>query len=354
MFNNPTGIAQDAAGNTYVADTSNNIIRKIDTACNVTTIAGILPRNSTGANVGDANAEGIDALSAVLNQPTGIAVDPSGTVIVYSDIGSNRIRKITNGTVTTIAGCVATRLTPTSGFAQNCNLTSDGLPATLVKLNLSGGTTQNTKRFAGVAMDSKGVIYFTEPGNQVVRKLNLDGTLTTIAGQYGTAGNGGDGGPAVAMFLSNPTGIAVDNTGVVFVADTANFAAHIITKDGIALALAGQPGASADNKGNVFLADTSNNKIDRIPYATPAACFDAKGCPANSTPFADYRVAGNLSNTAGDFVFDYSAPASATAAASTVQLSFPTGVYVDSKGNVWFTDSANNLIREAVAPAPSK
>jgi len=375
MFNNPTGLAQDSLGNTYVADTGNNIIRKIDSACNVTTIAGITPRNSTGANAGNASDEGIDALQAVLNQPTGIVSDPSGTILYFTDIGSNRVRKITNGIVTTVAGCVFTKLTAGANPAQNCNFTADGLPGTIVKLNLSGATTQNTKRFTGVAVDSKGIVYFTEPGNNIIRKILADGTLVTIAGQ-GTACSGGDGGPAVNMCMSNPSGIAVDKDGTIFFADTANLTSHIITTNGIALPLAGQIGQSAadnettngalpawdrryrtiqgvavDNKGNVYLTDASNNKVDRIPYAAPAACFDAKGCPANSTQFSDYRVAGNLGNTASEFVFDYTAPASATAVASTVQLSFPTGIVVDSKGNVLFTDCANNLIREAIAPS---
>lgn len=373
ILNNPTGVGVDAAGNVYFADTSNNIIRKIDTACNVTTIAGILPRSSTGANAGNASDEGIDALAATLNQPTGIAVDPSGTTLYFADIGSNRIRKISNGTITTVAGCVFTRV-GNANPAQNCLLTADGLPATLVKLTLSGAVTQNSKRFAGVALGSKGEIYFTEPGAQVARKLNLDGTLTTIAG-IGVAGNGGQGGPAVNMYLSNPTGIAVDKDGVVFISDTANFVVHIIGKNGIALPLAGQPGLAAtdaetanpglpawgrryravsglavDNKGNVFIADQSSNKISRIPYAAPAACFATSGCPANSTPFQDYRVAGNAANNALEFLFDYSAPATPTAVASTVQLSYPSGIAVDSAGNVFFADTANNLIREAIAP----
>jgi sugar lactone lactonase YvrE len=115
-------------------------------------------------------------------------------------------------------------------------------------------------------------------------------------------------------------------------------------------------GVAVDNLGNVYLADTSNNKVDRIPYAEPAACKPDKDttCPARSTQWADYRVAGNLGNTGGEYVFNYTAPASATALASTVQLSFPTGVAADTKGNVIFADTANNLIREAVLPPPAK
>jgi sugar lactone lactonase YvrE len=378
MFNGPTGVAVDAAGDIFVSDTGNNLIRKIDTNGTVTTIAGVK------GGGGSASAEGVEPLKAVLNQPSGIWVDPAGQVIYFADIGSNRIRRISGNSITTVAGCVFTKLTNSNSLSQTCNFTSDGLPATVVKLNLSGATTQNTKRFAGVAVDSNGVVYFTEPGNQVVRKVQTDGTLVTVAGQAGVAGSGGDGGPAVSMFLSNPTGIAVDDDGLIFVADTANFAAHLIS-NGIAYPLAGELGSNSndsetsnnqggvavpawakryraiqgvavDKKGNVYLADTTNNKLDRIPYAAPAACDPAteKTCPANNRQWVDYRVAGNEGNTGGEFVFNYTAPASATAVASTVQLSFPTGVAVDSKGNVIFTDTANNLLREAFVPAPAK
>ena len=380
MFSSPTGIGVDAAGNLYVSDSGNNLIRKIDTAGQVTTIAGI----KGGGGGGDASSENIDPLTAALNNPTGIWVDPSGTNIYFADVGSNRVRRISGGTINTVAGCVYTRLTPSSSPAQNCNFTADGLPATVTKINLSGGTTQNTKRFAGVALDSKGALYFAQSGDQVLRKLQSDGTLVTVAGQFGVSGLGGDGGNAVNMFISSPTGIAVDNDGNIVFAEGANFAAHLISK-GIVYPLAGEPGNSSndnetsnnqsgvsapawamrwrviqgvavDNTGNAFLADTSNNKVNRIPYAAPAACTPATGktCPANSQQFAPYRVLGNEGNTANDFVFDYSAPASASALASTVQLSFPSGVAVDSKGNVFVTDCANNLIREAVAPAPAK
>jgi sugar lactone lactonase YvrE len=377
MFSGPTGIAVDQSGNIYVADSGNNLIRKIGTDNQVVTIAG----QKSG---GDATSENIDPLTAALNNPTGLWVDLSGTTIYFADTGTNRIRRISGGTINTVAGCVYTRLTTSASPAQNCNFTADGLPATVTRINLSGGTTQNTKRFTGVTLDSKGVLYFSQSGDNVIRKLNSDGTLVTIAGQFGVAGLGGYGGKAVNMFISNPTGIAVDNDGNIIFADTANFAAHIIS-NGIVYPLAGEPGnndsatettgavnnvaapswlfrwraiqgVAVDNKGNVFLADASNNKVDRIPYAVPAACVPAEGktCPANSTQFAAYRVIGNLSNTANEFVFDYSAPANAAALGHTVQLSFPTGVAVDTKGNVFVTDSANNLVREAVAPAPAQ
>jgi sugar lactone lactonase YvrE len=382
LFNNPTGIAVDASGNKYVADSGNNVIRKIDASGNVTIIAG----SKTG---GSASGEGIDPLTAALNNPTGIWVDPSGTLIYFADVGSNRIRKVSGGAITTVAGCTFTAVGSATP-AQNCNFVSDGLPATITKINLSGGTTQNTKRFTGIAVDpSNGTIYFAQPGDQVLRKVANDGTLVTIAGQFGTSGVGGDGGAAVNMLISSPTGIAVDNAGNIIFAEGANFIAHIIAPNGIVYPLAGQPGQSAgdseqtnnsgsipvpawgkryrviqgvavDAQGNAYLVDSSNNKVDRIPYAAPAACIASasKTCTAatsTNTPLdtllTDFRVIGDLGNTAGDFMFRYSAAASATAKGQTVQVSFPSGVAVDSNGNVFISDTANNMIREAVAPS---
>jgi len=329
-----------------------------------------------------------------LNNPTGIALDSTGTYIYFADTGSNRIRRIAAGQITTVAGCIYTKASASAALAQNCTFTSDGLPATVLTLNLSSGTAQNTKKYNGVAVDKNGVIYFSESGSQVVRKVQLDGTVATIAGQAGTALSGGDGGPASDMFLDSPEGVAVDNNGYIFIADTTNLMVHQIAPSGIVYPFAGQSASNSDAEtandaggvpaeaynirfraiqavtvdynGNAFVADTSNNKIDRIPYAAPAACTDKNGnlvptgwplataipaaCTATNLPGVEYRVAGNEGNTADDFMYDYTAPASATAVASTVQVSFPMGMGIDPKGNLIFADCANNLIRIAVCP----
>jgi len=152
LFNNPTGIAIDPTGIVYVADSGNNTIRKIDTSGNVTTIAG------SAGGTGDVSSEGIPPIAAKLNNPTGLALDPTGTSLYFADTGSNRIRRIAAGQITTVAGCIytkaaATTQTPNPALAQNCTFTADGLPATILKLNLSGATTQNDRRFSGVAVD---------------------------------------------------------------------------------------------------------------------------------------------------------------------------------------------------------
>jgi len=228
----------------------------------------------------------------------------------------------------------------------------------------------------------------------VLRKVQGDGTVVTIAGQYGVAGSGGEGGPAADLWLSSPDGVAVDNNGNIFLANKADFQVYMITPGGIVLPVAGEgtssqdseiandaggvpapsynirlrtpQGLAVDNQGDMFIADSSGNRVERIPYAAPAACVDSNGnlinsgwplataipkpCTQGNLAFVMNRVAGSLTNADDDFMFDYTAPASATAAANTVNLSFPTGVAVDPKGNVVFTDTANNLIRVAVCP----
>ena len=140
-------------------------------------------------------------------------------------------------------------------------------------------------------MDSKGIVYFTEPGNSVIRKLAADGTLVTVAGIYGTSGAEGDGGPAVDALLNKPTAITVDVKGNIYVADTGNHTVRVIS-GGIILPVAGETGVSnndgenatnpaysyrfrfpmgvaADAAGNtLFIADSGNNKVDASELST--------------------------------------------------------------------------------------
>jgi sugar lactone lactonase YvrE len=329
LFSTPTGIVADALGNVYVADSGNNRVRKIDKSGQVTTIAG-------GGN--DSKNEGIEATSAALNNPAGIVVDPSGTEIYVVDTGNNRIRRITTGLITTVAGGGA--------------FSADGLPATSVKLNLNSSASGNSRKFPSVALDGKGNVFFTEPGNSVVRKLQADGTLVTVAGVYGTSGAEGDGGPANLALFNNPTAIAVDADGNIYVSDTGNHTVRVIT-GGVILPLAGETGASSndgesatspaytyrwrlpmglalDAAGNLYVADSGNNKVDQVKLSTLIAT----------------RIGGNNSNGNGEFAFNFAGEDTSTV--GNEQLSYPTGIAVDSKGVVYFTDAANNLIRMLV------
>ena len=170
----PPAWPSTAPGNVYIADTGNNVIRKINTSGGITTVAG----NKAEGYSGDNGA----ATNATLYTPTGVAVDGAGNLYI-ADTNNNRIRKVgTSGTITTIAG------TGTAGYS------GDSGAATSATLN----------KPAAVVVDSTGNLYIADTGNDVVRMIATAGTISTFAGN-GSAGYSGDGGPATSARLIVPT-----------------------------------------------------------------------------------------------------------------------------------------------------
>lgn len=189
QFYFPKGIAVDAAGNVYVADDLNQRIRKITPTGTVSTLAG-----STSGN-----ADGVGS-TAQFSSPRGVAVDVNGNVYV-ADAGNSRIRKITPaGTVTTIAGS-------TGGFTD------------------ATGASARFDEPAGLVVDSSGNIYVADDENERIRKITPDGAVTTLAGGFVPGFTDGEG--EDAQFRS-PTGIALDASGDLFVADRHNHAIRIV------------------------------------------------------------------------------------------------------------------------------
>ena len=221
-LNFPTGVAVDAAGNIYIADSSNNRVRMVSTAGIITTVAGSGKMGSSGDN-GPATA-------AAFDNPTGLAVDRAGNIYI-ADSGNNRIRKVSpKGVVTTVAG------NGTSGFA------GDGGPATSAELSTC--CLQTAVFGGGVAVDSTGTLYIADSGNYRIRAVSPAGVITTVAGigngQFGF-GFSGDGGPATSAelnFCCFPSGI-----------------------------FAG--GVAVDGNGNLYLADTNNNRVRAVLAAPP-------------------------------------------------------------------------------------
>jgi uncharacterized protein (TIGR03437 family) len=189
----PGGLTVDGGGNLYIADTSNNRIRKVSLGGTITTVAG--------SGVAGFSGNGGPAAVAQLNQPQGVAVDVLGNLYI-ADTNNNRIRKIspgTSGVITTVAG------TGVGGFA------GDGGPAASAQL-------QNPQ---GIAIDEQGNLFVADAGNSRVREISAGGTITTVAGTGGSAYSG-DCGPATSAQLSFPRDVAVDSSGNVFIADTGN------------------------------------------------------------------------------------------------------------------------------------
>jgi uncharacterized protein (TIGR03437 family) len=188
----PSGVAVDAAGNVYIADTSNNRIRKITVSTGViTTIAG------TG-NPGY-GGDGKAAVNASLKNPVAVAVDGSGNLYI-ADSGNHVIRKITGTIISTVAG------NGTPGFSGD-----NGTAFPLAQLN-------NPK---GVVVDPSGNVFIADTGNSRIRMVSPAGVITTIAGTGGFAYTG-DGGAALSAQLNFPAGITLDASGNIYVADTSN------------------------------------------------------------------------------------------------------------------------------------
>ena len=255
-FNWPTGVAIDGAGNVYVADTDNDEIRKVTPAGAVSTLAGVA--GVTGSSDGSGSA-------ARFYGPSGIVGDAAGNLYI-ADTLNNTIRKLTPaGLVSTIAGAAgATGAIDAAGSAA---------------------------RFygpQGLALDSSGNLYVADTNNSALRKIVLaSGAVTTVAGQAGIAGYS-DGASSQALFRY-PSGVAVDGSGNLYVVDTENSTLREVAASGLVSTLAGSTGSSGAVDGvgtaarfaiptgvavnatsDIYVADTNNQTV-RFVYLPAAA-----------------------------------------------------------------------------------
>ena len=258
----PIAIAVDAAGNVYVADLGNNLIRKINLNGIVTTLAG------SGAK-GAANGPGPNAS---FSAPSGIAVDAAGNVYV-ADYGNHLIRKITpDGVVSTLAGSGA----PGAADGQ--------------------GTAASFFSPTGVATDVAGNVYVADYGNNLVRKISPAGVVTTLAGAN----------PAFGYFNS-PTGITADATGNVYVADYRNDRVELINTIGQIITLAHfyyPSGLTLGAAGNMYVSLPINNQVWQINATGQAVALAGSGLPGSDNGIGAaasfYSPSGIAADAAGD------------------------------------------------------
>lgn len=296
-FNYPNGVAADALGNLYEADTNNYRIRKIDTSGVVTTVAG-----NGVASFADGPGN-----SASFSDPAGVAVDILGNLFV-ADYSNHRIRKIdTNKAVTTVAG-------------NGVGTFADG-----------SGNSASFSHPASITVDTLGNLYVADTSNHRIRKIDTNKVVTTVAGNgVATFANG----TGTSASFNYPYGVAVDGQGNLYVADTNNSRIRKIDTSGVVTTIAGNgvaafadgTGTSAsfnfprrvavDGQGNLFVADTNNNRIRKI---TPSGVVTT--------------VAGN-----GNSSFVNGTGTSAT-------FSTPYGIAVDALGNIFVGDSLNYSVR---------
>ena len=307
----PSAVVFDTAGNLYIAETGNHVIRKVDTLGHITTVAGTATQGFSGDNG--------PATSAQLDSPQGLAL--SNTTLYIADTHNHRIRAVdlTTNLITTIAG------TTTPGFD------GDSGPATSAHLNLP----------TAITLDTTGNLYIADTANHRIRRIDATtGIITTIAGN-GTQGYSGDSGQATAASIDSPTGLAVDTTGNLYLADTHNHRIRKITSStGLITTIAGtgtlgQSGDAAlatnaqlalphgltiDPAGNLYLADTANHRIRRIDATT-----------------------GIITNIAGTGTQGYSGD---TGPATSAQLDSPRSATISPTTQLTLADTNNQRVRQ--------
>lgn len=302
-FNRPSKISVDHFGNLYVADELNNKIRKITPDGIVTTLAGSGKAGSENSNTGS---------KASFNRPGGIGVDKLGNIYV-ADVFNHKIRKITaSGAVTTLAG------NGHQGYVDDVK-----------------GLSAEFDFPVDVAVDDSGNVYVVDEGNNKIRKILPNGSVSTFAGS-GAVGSQ-DNRVGVLASFNQPNGIAVDQKGNVYVADQLNHKIRKITAAGVVTTLAGNGqagsndntigilagfnnprGVAVDRIGNVYVGDVGNQKIRKITPAGVVSTVAGSGVP------------GSHDNTNG----------------SLAEFYFPDGTAIDSLGNLYVADGLNNKIRK--------
>jgi len=373
-LNCPSSIALDSAGNVFIADTYNSVIRQVVAATGkIQTVAG----NGTQGHSGD----GGPATQAEINQVSDMAVDPAGNIFI-SEWSAYRIREVVaaTGIIKTVAGTGIAATNPTNG---------EGGPATSAQINTPHG----------LAVDASGNLFYTDSGLNVVREVvKSTGNIQTVAGN-GIAGFSGDNGPATAAELLGPMAIALDSAGDIFISDNLRIR-EVVKATGKIMTVAGTgtygfsgdggPATSAeistawglavDPSDNLYITDSGSGRIREVASASQIIqtiagngflAYSGDGGPATNAQldypedvFVDAHgntyiadtgsnvvreveaATGNIKTVAGNGTQGYSGDGGV---ATTAQLHFPSGVAVDASGNVYIADSFNYVVREVDA-----
>lgn len=313
----PKDLAFDAAGNMYILDIANSVIRKVNATTNIiTTVAG------TGT--AGYNGDNIAATAAQLNMPSYLCVDAAGN-IYFTDQGNARVRKVSaSGIITTIAG---------NGDATNYG---DGGAATAA--GFAGPQ--------GICVDAAGTVYVSSISNSTIRKISATtGFITTIAGT-GTAGFGGDGGLATAAALSSPSAICLDHSGNLLIADEYNGVLRKLNlTTNIISTFAGTPGMLTYFGENCDPMIAGLGEVDGLCVDDNDDVYD---CDFSCSCRKLTKSTNTLSIVAGDSVITgYNGDG---IAANTAWLNMPFGVRVDHAGNIFIADRGNHRIRRATQP----
>ncbi len=309
----PTAIATDRIGNLFISDLDNSIVRKIDRNGIITTVAG--------NGVRDFSGDGGLAINATLNYNWGIALDNALNLYIVDD-GESRVRKVTiNGIINTIAG-----IDTVNGGGYN----GDSILAINAQFDHP----------SCIALDAVGNIYIADQSRRI-RKININGFITTIAGT-GVSGYSGDGGLAIIAEIGDPIGITADKTGNIYFTDIDNNIIRKVDKNGIITTVAGNGfagytgdgglaklatlnypyGLAVANDGTLYIADTYNNVIRKV---------DATGI---------------ITTVIGDGTAGFSGDGGL---ATNAKLNLPVALVFDNDNNLMIADYGNARIRKVTS-----
>lgn len=309
MLDSPQWMASDQFGNLYFSDPAANRVYAITPSGAVATVAGTGVPGFSGDNGA--------ATAAQLNAPAGLAVDSNGALYI-ADSENNRVRMVSGGDITTVAGTGGVGLVDDGGSARSANLWEP----------------------LGLAIDSLGNLYIADSADQRIRKVSSGGIISTIAGTY-IGGYSGDNGPGIEAQINSPQGIAVDGSGNVYFADGPNDRIRKIDQNGIittfagtgvtgysgdggpasAAELSGPHGLSVDPAGNIYIADTSNSVIRMVD------------------------TSGRITTIAGDNAQSYSNSPVVDGPALSTTLSGPYSAIVANTGHIYIADTIHQVLR---------
>jgi uncharacterized protein (TIGR03437 family) len=341
----PQGVIVDTFGNVYISDYNRDQIRRVDVGTGlIKTIAGTGTTGFSGDNDLAAKAQ--------LNSPFGLAIDSTGLYV--ADTGNKRIRRITSDIISTVAGtgirdggpATSAFLGVPEGLAVDGanNIVVADLGNDVVRRFSIGGNIGTFGQLqaapTGVATDQAGNFYVTDDEPRVL-KITPAGVTSIVAGN-GQDGYSGDNGPALNAAISDPTGVAVDVAGNVYFTDfTDNRIRKVAISTGTVTTIAGNgsfffagdngPALAAgmdpydiavDSRSNIYVADRLNNRVRKIAQD------------------------GTITTVAGTGFPGYSGDGGPATAA---MLQFPTGIAVDSAGNLYIADDLNGVVRRVTA-----
>jgi sugar lactone lactonase YvrE len=303
-INYPNSVTLDAAHHLFIVDSSNNRVRMMGTNNIIITVVG----NGTNGFSGDGGM----ATNSTLSSPQSVAADGNGNLYI-ADYGNNRVREAgANGIISTVVG----------------RAVNDGDSATNATINFAYGT----------AFDTIGNLYVADSFDNRIRKVDINGVITTVAGN-GVRAYSGDGGAATNASLKQPMGVAVDFLGNIFIADSWNYRIRKVDTNGIITTIAGNGtagysgdgllatnakisnvwGLSVDQNGNLYITDSGNSRIRKVGPDGIISTLAGNGAPGFS----------------GD-----------GGAATNAELFLPSAAALDSVGNLYIADSQNNRIRK--------